>query len=377
MEFKIKQSVLKEALGAVAGCVDKTRTIPVLNNVLIESLGENSVRITATDLDVTIRRDAEAEIVKPGAICIEARRLIDITRNLSEGEMRFVKEKNDWVRMSAGKSKIRFTGRRRDEFPETVTFKSTPIRIACDVLHGLIQRTAFAVSNDMSRFTLQGVKFEVEDGTARMVATDRNRLPIAEGEIADNDANLSILIPKKALTEALRLDSETVAIGEDQNHIFFEIPGTLLVTRKLHGNFPNYQMVIPKNNDRVATFSVNDMLGAVKRASMMTDGESRSIVLDLLPGEIVITSKSDQGEVDERVETDYDGDPVRFGFQFPFVVDFLNVVSASERAVMSFKGSNDPAVLSVDDNFRYILMPQRLDVVETEKERRAAEKVAA
>jgi DNA polymerase-3 subunit beta len=378
MEFTIKQSVLKEGLGAVAGCVDKTKTIPVLNNVLIESLGENSIRITATDMDVTIRRDAEAEIVTGGAMCVEARKLIDITRNLPDGEMRFVKDKNDWVRTACGKSKFKFAGRRREEFPETVAFKSAPIRISCDTLQTLIQRVMPAVTTIPSRFTLDGAKLEIGNGNARMVSTDGHRMAIADAEV-DSDKELSLLIPKKALTEILKLNADMVSIGEDRNHIFLDMAGTLFVARKLTGTFPNYQMVIPKDADRLAAFDIKEMLGALKRAGLIAGDRKDSVHVELGSGEIAVTATSSDGEeADERLETDYDGEAVKLIFQCSYLVEFLNVVADSKgKASIAFSDSYHATVLSIDETYRYILMPQRTDVVERRETTAVAEKAAA
>ena len=121
MEFKIKQSVLKEELGYIQGVVERKTTIPVLSNILIESIGENEIRIVGTDLDCTIRCDAEAEIIKPGAICIQARKLFDIVRALDAGDVHFKKEDNEWVTMKCGRANFRLAGVNREQFPEIPT----------------------------------------------------------------------------------------------------------------------------------------------------------------------------------------------------------------------------------------------------------------
>src|SRR5262245_18802583 len=144
MEFTIKQSVLRDELSFVAGIVERKSTIPVLSNILIESIGENEIRIVGTDLDATIRCDAEAEIRKPGAICIQARRLFDLVRLLEGGDVHFTKEDNEWVTMKAGRSSFRLAGVSRDQFPEVPQFMSVPMRLAADVFNHFIQHTAFA-----------------------------------------------------------------------------------------------------------------------------------------------------------------------------------------------------------------------------------------
>src|SRR3982751_2791107 len=198
MEFKIKQNVLKEELGFIQGVVERKTTIPVLSNILIESLGENEIRIVGTDLDCTIRCDAEAEIVTPGAICVQARKLFDIVRVLASGDVHFKKEDNEWVTMKCGRANYRLAGVSRDQFPEIPAFKSTPMKLPADVLSYFVRNTAFAITNEQSRFTLSGAKFIVGDGVAKMVTTDGHRLAYVERKIDDAQGVMDTLIPKKA-----------------------------------------------------------------------------------------------------------------------------------------------------------------------------------
>src|SRR5687768_8738616 len=152
MEFVIKQSALKEELGFVQGIVEKKSTIPVLSNILIESVGENTIRIVGTDLDVTIRCEAAAEIKQEGAMCIQARKLFDIVRLLDDADVHFKKEENEWVKLNCGKSKFRLAGVSREQFPEVPSFKSAPMKISAEVFNHFIHNTSFAITNEQSRF---------------------------------------------------------------------------------------------------------------------------------------------------------------------------------------------------------------------------------
>src|SRR6478672_7673084 len=228
MEFRIKQSVLKEELGFIQGVVERKTTIPVLSNILIESLGENEIRIVGTDLDCTIRCDAEAEIVQPGAICVQARKLFDIVRVLDSGDVHFKKEDNEWVSMKAGRANYRLAGTSREQFPELPSFKSTPLKLPAEVFSFFVRNTAFAITNEQSRFTLSGAKFIVGDGKARMVTTDGHRLAFIEKAIEGAEGTMDTLIPKKALLELVKVARETqgdIQFGEDPNHIFFQTDG--------------------------------------------------------------------------------------------------------------------------------------------------------
>jgi len=336
MEFTIKQSALKDELGYVNGIVEKKSTIPVLSNILIESVGENAIRILGTDLDVTIRCEAEADIKQPGAMCIQARKLFDIVRLLDDGDVHFSKEENEWVKMTCGKSKFKLAGVSREQFPEVPEFKSVPRKISAEIFNHLIHNTAFAITNEQSRFTLSGAKFMIDGGTAKMVTTDGHRLAYIEKKLpADTETEtMDALIPKKALMELTKIARDAkgdVSFGEDANHIYFEVDGRLLITRKLSGTFPNYEMVIPKDNDKTVTFDAEEMRNAIRRVALMADERTRSVRLTIKPNEIEIGAQSsEEGEANERVLADYDGEEVSIGFNSQYLQDFLNVVGAGE-----------------------------------------------
>lgn len=332
MEFRIKQSVLKEELGFIQGVVERKTTIPVLSNILIESIGEKEIRIVGTDLDCTIRCDAEAEIVQAGAICVPARKLFDIVRFLDAGDVHFKKEDNEWVAMKAGRANYRLAGVSREQFPELPSFKSTPMKLPADVFSFFVRNTAFAITSEQSRFTLSGAKFIVGDGKAKMVTTDGHRLAYVERTIS-TDGTMDTLIPKKALLELVKISrgQGEVAFGEDQNHIYFETEGRLLITRKLTGTFPNYEMVMPKNNDHVATFDLDEMRNAVRRMSLIADDRNRSIRLTVREGEVEVTAQSSEhGEGNEVVQADYNGEEMTLGFNWQYLLEFLTNVGSVE-----------------------------------------------
>jgi DNA polymerase-3 subunit beta len=352
MEFTIKQSVLKDELSFIQGVVERKTTIPVLSNILIESIGENEIRIVGTDLDVTIRCDAEAENIKtPGAICIQARKLFDIVRALPSGtDVHFKKDDTSWVVMKCGNARFRLAGVSREQFPEIPQFKSTPLRLPAETFSYFIQNTSFAITNEQSRFTLSGAKFIVGDGRARMVTTDGHRLAFIEKKIDGADGTMDTLIPKKALHELVKVARETagdIQFGEDPNHIFFQTDGRLLITRKLSGNFPNYEMVMPKENDKAATFDLDNMRSAVRRISLMADERNRSIRMTFRDGEVEVTAQSsEEGEGIEIVPADYKGEEMTLGFNWQYLQEFLNNVGAIETTV----GSDVSAGSTSDDS---------------------------
>ncbi len=355
MEFVIKQSALKEELGFVQGIVEKKSTIPVLSNILIESVGEGTIRIVGTDLDVTIRCEAEAEIKQAGAMCIQARKLFDIVRLLDSGDVHFTKEENEWVKMSCGKSKFRLAGVNRDQFPEVPSFKSAPLKLSAEIFNHFISNTAFAITNEQSRFTLSGAKFMIDGNTARMVTTDGHRLAFIQKFLGDNAPaeNMDALIPKKALMELVKISRDAagdISFGEDPNHIYFEVEGRLLITRKLSGNFPNYEMVIPKDNDKVVTFEADEMKNALRRVSLMADERTRSVKITIRTGEIEIGAQSsEEGEASEKVSADYNGEEIQIGFNSQYLQEFLNVVGAGDTAEATNEQETDGETVRVKE----------------------------
>ncbi len=392
MEFKINQSVLKEELGYIQGVVERKTTIPVLSNILIEAIGEREIRIVGTDLDCTIRCDAEAEIIKPGSICIQARKLFDIVRALDVGDVHFKKEDNEWVTMKSSRANFRLAGVARDQFPEIPQFKSTPLKLPAETFNYFIRNTAFAITTEQSRFTLSGAKFIIGDGSAKMVTTDSHRLAYVERAIDDKESVMDTLIPKKALLELVKIsrsDGE-IAFGEDTNHIYFETEGRLLITRKLSGQFPNYEMVMPKDNDKTVVFDLEEMRNAVRRMSLIADERNRSIRLTIREGEIEVTAQSsEEGEGREIVQADYKGDEIQLGFNWQYLLEFLTNAATGDmeasdeggnetdgdkvrvregrpplRIAFDFKDANAQTQMSIAGettyDYKYIVMPLRI-----------------
>src|SRR5918912_1271744 len=283
MEFSISKGALQRELGFVQGVVEKKNTIPVLSNILIESVGENTLRITGTDLDVTIRCETEADIKTPGAICVQARKLFDISRLLPDAPVRFQKEENDWVTVTCQNFRSRVPGVPRDQFPEVPSFKSAPMKMAADIFKSFIDRTIFAITQEESRYTLSGPKFTLNKTGAKMFTPDGHRLAyMARQDLGQNapKETLDALIPRKTLAELTKLTASfegEINFGSDENHIYFEVGPRLLISRKLSGQFPNYEMVMPKSNDKSIVFDAALLNQAVRRVALMADDRSHAI----------------------------------------------------------------------------------------------------
>jgi len=370
MQFAVSKQNLQKELGFVQGVVEKKNTIPVLSNILIESIGENSIRIIGTDLDVTIRCDTEAEILSPGSICVQARKLFEIARLLPDAPVSFKKEDNDWVTVKCDRARFKLVGVARDAFPEVPSFKSAPTKIEAAILKTFIDRTIFAITQEESRYTLSGAKFMLDQDGARMVTTDGHRLAYIERkQVTKNGGKEAVdtLIPRKTLAELTKLTSGyegEISLGMDENHIYFEVGSRLLISRMLYGQFPNYEMVMPKNNDKSIEFDSSSLNLAIRRVALMSDERSHAIRFHIEPNQLVISSQNaEEGEANETIQADYTGEVADIGFNAQYLQDFLTVVGDSKVA-FEFKDGNSQAQLrpsdSGDYDYKYIVMPMRI-----------------
>ena len=370
MEFTISKNALQKELGFVQGTVEKKNTIPALSNILIESVGENTIRITGTDLDVTLRCEAEADIKIPGSMCVGARKLFEIARVLPDAPVNFRKEENNWASVKCERSNFRIAGVERESFPDVPSFKSAPVRLPASVFKTFIDRTIFAITLEESRYTLSGAKFILNKSGAKMVTTDGHRLAYIErkdlGERATTE-ELDTLIPRKTLAELTKLTTSyegEIGLGADDNHIYFEVGPRLLISRTLAGQFPNYEMVMPKANDKKAEFDSSSLGQAIRRVALMADDRSHAIRFHLESGNLHISSQTaEEGEARETVGTEYAGDETEIGFNAAYLQDFLNVMNDG-TVIFEFKDGNSQALMRpVEDDgyeYKYVIMPMRI-----------------
>lgn len=370
MQFSLSKTALLRELNLLQGVVEKKNTIPILSNILIETVNESSISLVATDLDVSLQTQCQADVTKPGALVLQARKLFDIVRYLPDAEINFIKEDNDWVKVICGASEFKIVGQAKEHFPSTPNSADTGLAIKAATLHNLISRTVYAITQEESRYALNGSLFLMSDDKLQMVATDGHRLALAASsfESADKKADpLRVIIPKKALNELLKLTAgsdDTLEFSKDDNHLFFKLGHRQLTSRMLAGQFPNYELVLPKNNDKLIPLNSDKITQAIKRASLMADERSHGVKFELTNGRLNITSQSaDVGEAKETIPIDYTGENLTIGFNAQYLLDFLGVVGTDE-VIFEFKDEQSPALLRPSENgqydYRYVAMPMRL-----------------
>ncbi|MFY9572051.1 MAG: DNA polymerase III subunit beta [Blastocatellia bacterium] len=370
MQFSVNKNALLKELNLLQGIVEKKSTIPILSNVLIETATDSTILLVATDLDVSLQTECAAESSRTGSIVLQARKLFDIVRNLPDAQINFTKEDNDWVRIVCDSSEFRIVGQAKEHFPSTPKAEKSGVMIPAARLHSLISRTVFAITQEESRYALNGALLSFSEGRLQMVATDGHRLALAAATIEQTEGqadSLKVIIPKKALIELAKLTAgseDDLDLSRDENHLYFEIQNRHLTSRMLAGQFPNYELVLPKNNDKTISLNVDKITQAIRRAALMADERSHGVKIDLSNGKLSITSQSaDVGEAKEMIPLDYSGESISIGFNAQYVLDFLGVVGTDE-VLFEFKDEQSPALLRPsgegESDYKYVVMPMRL-----------------
>ena len=368
MEFTVSKADLVRELGLSQGVVEKKTTIPILSNVLLEA-ADGRGTLTATDLELGIRCSCPARVKTPGAGTVPARKLLDYVRLLPEGDLNVKFLENHWANLTSGRSKTKIAGMSRESFPELPSMPEVVAEISVKQLSSMISRTVFSISMEESRFTLNGALLLLKDETITMVATDGHRLAYVQ-TASDVTQNFRALIPRKAMGEIVRLADEgasdaKVKISGDDNHLFFQFGERLLITRKLTGNFPDYERVLPKDNTHIAKLSKAEIRGAIERVAQFADERSRAIRVQFVEGEVrVFASSVEMGESEESVSSEYTGPELEIGFNAQYLLDFFKAIP-QDHLVFALKdqksaGELQPVGDGAKDQYRYVVMPMRI-----------------
>jgi DNA polymerase III subunit beta len=370
MEFSVKKFDLLNELSLTQGVVERKTTIPILGNLLCEASG-NRITLTATDLELSIRTSCEAKVKKEGAGTIPAKKLLELVRLLPEGEIRFKLLENHWVQILADRKTYKMVGMSKDNFPAIPAFPHPIAKIPAAILSSLIARTAFAISNEESRYTLNGALLLLKPEMITMVATDGHRLAVAEIDHKFEGLTREVrpLVPKKALAEVQRLASEAgedaeIEFALDESHLFFRAGERLLISRMLTGQFPNYEAVLPRDNNRKVVIERAELNDAVKRVAQLADTRSHAVKLSVSTEGIEISASSPEyGEAKETIEKEYKGEPIAIGFNAQYMIDFL--VAAPEGPIsLELKDEQSAGQMRplADEayRYRYVIMPMRI-----------------
>jgi len=374
MEITVNKQDLLRELTATQGVVERKTTIPILSNFLFEAAGDR-LSITATDLDLSLRTSCSVKVKKDGSCTIPARKLYDYVRLLGDGDVGMKLLDNHWVQIRSGRSNTKMVGMARANFPALPPFPAeSAIKLPAQVLRNLIGKTIFSISSEESRYTLNGALLVLKPESITMVATDGHRLAHVE-HVNPNlqlpvSGEMKILVPKKAMSELSLLlgspDGDTVEFAKDESTLFFRIGNRLLTSRQLTGQFPNYEAVLPRDNNKSVTVHCDELTAAIQRVAQFADERSNAIRMRLEQDEMKVSSSNTEiGESEDSIETSYAGEPMVIGFNSQYLLEFLKVVGSGDIR-FEFKDAQTAGQLRPDEapdseyKYRYIVMPMRI-----------------
>jgi DNA polymerase-3 subunit beta len=371
MELVVGKTQLLRELQLFQGIVERKNTIPILANVLMEAKG-NEVRMLATDLEVALRSRCDAAVAKGGSLTLPAKKLYEIIKALPETDIRIQEDKNG-VKVAADKFDSRMQTLPREDFPSlpeaTGTASATLPR---EALREMVAKTQFAITGEDTRYFLNGALFIQRPDSMSLVSTDGHRLalitvPRDKSQARGKSDEERVILPRKTLLELARLLSEDdgdIQYERGENHLFFDVGGRLLISRMIDGQFPAFERVIPKGNDKRVEFDRDRLTSAVKRVALLSNERSRAVKFQIDKGKVEIASSSPEfGEAKEVVMVDYTGAPVTICFNAQYVLDFLNVVE-TDSIGLEFKDEMSQAVMkpigAEGYDYTYVIMPMRV-----------------
>ena len=375
MNFEIHKKEFLKGLSLMQSVAGRKTTLPILSHILIEG-EKNSIYLTGTDLETGIREELTATVQQGGKASISAKKLYEIVRELPEEMIHIKKKENHWITLQCGKSIFNLAGLDPDEFPSLPTYQDGYFsKVSTHLMKEMIEKTVFAASSEESRYHLNGVLFsQSQQGTKvvlRMVATDGHRLSLIDRENqAIRGIEKGIIIPKKGVLEIKKImgdqdGEEEIESYFDQTHGFFKMGKSLMVIRLIDGEFPEYDQVIPKGNDKKIVMQKERIYGCLRRVSTMASERVEGIKLSLKRNSIELNSyHQDFGDAKEEVEVSYEGPPIEIGFNARFLMEALNVMDMDE-VMMELKDEGSPGILkplstTESSNQICIIMPMRI-----------------
>lgn len=363
MKFSVSKEKLLEGLQTVQNVVSTRTTLPILSNVLLQA-ADGLLRFTTTDLDVGVRSAVEANVERVGATTLPARRLATIARELPANEITIEVDSKNVASIRSGPSFFKIMGLPEEEFPPLPKFedaKTFTLRQK-DLRDGL-RKTAYAISTDETRYVLNGVLCSFKDNKLTLVATDGRRLALVDIELEFPRSNeAEIIVPTKAVTELQRLltDEGDLKLSVGENQIAFELNGTLLVSKLIEGNYPNYRQVIPGETKERVTLERVLFLDAVHRVSLLASEKSNSVKLIFTKNNLEIAANTPEvGEAKESLAIPYKGRDLSIAFNPEFLMAPLkNLVT--DEIYLDLIDEMSPGVIKIQGPFLYVLMPMRI-----------------
>ncbi len=367
MKFTLTTDKIQSALSAVMSAVPTKSTLPILGNILLEA-DAKSLKLSATDLEISITTSLETKIAKKGAVAIPAKTFADIINALPQTEIE-IEAVNNRIEMRFGTGDYKISGMSADEFPKLPEFDAKKeIRIPADVVRNLIAKTAYSVSTDETRPALNGILWQTNGERMRMVATDGHRLSRAE---ADNTVlqglHGDVIVPPRAFNLISKLASESVAevgVVFGENTLVFICGNNTVSTRIIDGPYPNTDQVIPRNNEKNLIVPKTLLMETLRRVSILSNSLTRQVKFTITNNtlELSATNVDLGGEAVEKIPCQYDSDDLEIGYNAQYILDILKQLDGDEVRFALSSSTAAAVVTSVDDGADYLclVMPLRL-----------------
>jgi DNA polymerase-3 subunit beta len=375
MELKIDKTTLLSGLYLAQGISDRKSTMPILANVLLRTDGKDKLLVAATDLNVTVTAELACKVEKEGGLTVGAKHLHDIVKSLPGESLSLKRADNHYAEIRAGRVDYKVVGMADRDFPKLPNHKEVKLaKVDAATLRDMIAKTFFSISNDETRYHLNGVLFETEGtgdkAVARMVSTDGHRLSKVERPLPGAPKLAApIIIPRKGLAElrrALESAKNTVEIGVHNGHLFAGVGDTTLSVKLIDAQFPPYEQVIPKENNKIAVAPRAALLEALRRISIMSSDKTWGVRVGIKKGTMTVTSDNpDLGEAHEELEVGYDGEPLTVGFNAKYFIELLTEMGGDEVRV-ELNAELDPGLVRSADmkgegkHYLGVIMPMRI-----------------
>jgi DNA polymerase-3 subunit beta len=365
MKLSITREKLQDGLGAVSATIPSKTTLPVLSNILIRADGER-LELSGTDLDISVSMSVPADVEEGGAVTVPAKKLSDIARELEDAPVHLSAD-GDQIRLECGKSRFKLFGLAEDEFPSfpEVDF-SASWHVAAGDLQRLIGHTAFAASTEESRPILNGVLWQLRSDHSTMVATNGHRLAKMSVPLEEADApEADLIVPPKALQQVDRLfeEGEPLEVARSENHLAFRSEDRVVYTRLIEGPYPNYEQVIPSDNDREAVGSREALERAIRRMAVVASDQTHRVRLIFGEDRLGFRVQTpDLGEAEDEITVHYEQEEMEIGFNANYLLEVLRYMP-TEDVRLTFQAPERAATIEpVDEELDYLclVMPLRL-----------------
>lgn len=369
MKFQVTSSELNRGLSTVIGAVPGKATLPILETILFEAEDDGTLKLTATDLEISMIEKVPATIESGGSVAIPAKRLLDILKQLPNIPVFFEVDDNQNVTFTTDKGKYKLMGEDPQDFPETPNMQAgVTLETESELLKSAIRHTMFAVSSDDLRPAMMGVFFKINSAGSTFVATDGHRLVKVENEGLTSEQELTFIVPDKALNLMSKsLGDGGCSIAVSDNHIQISTDETTMITRLINEQYPNYDSVIPRDNDKILLTDRDQVLSTVKRVSVFSSVTTRQIRLQFMADKLTIRAEDldMSSEAKETISCEYDGEEMEIGFNSRYLADMLSNLDGNEVrfefSTPNRAGIIKPAEETGDERMLMLVMPVMLN----------------